>query len=625
MYCNRFLRAVRTIILALFLLPSGALAQNADPMRDELGVTRLQAAWPLDGAVIDDAQPVIAADASRLESPLDPRTVTISLNGVDVTPSADVTAAYILFQPPAPLTPGRYDVRITASDVSKKRIEPLAWSFTISAAAQPAPPELPPTDNTTGRFSWSTDYVSVNYLSLPNLDTPSLFREKEGMKLNTDLNFTNTSDGRTLSGVYHRETQTYTDIEQDKGRLEYRDSHFSASLGHFRFRISDLTVAGTELAGARVSAARGAWDLTAFSGRSQDPSTSGSFHQTASGISGAYNWSDRHSTTLTALTAYEKDDPVFSAAATPARDEIASLLHEFRPNPNVRATLEAAANARREQGAAATHNGAIRFAVAGSFRSVSGEVTAYSIDEDFLPIAEGSARSLLNDRKGFRARAVWSMSGMFTVGGELEEYDTVSTDIATTRSDAFITLNRGMIVPVTYRNSRLTTGAGVESESDSVTATLDLGSPGPLRFARMTAGWQNIDYASAAALSGSEIVFVALHAWYKSSLGVSASYSNSETENLLTAASTETDNLSVNVTWNMIPSRLTWTGYYAMLENPDQAAGSFEERAESTFRYMASSMYTVTLAMGAVSYENYATPQYNYTQRIVRAGMEMDF
>lgn len=604
-----------------------AFAQSGATIKDELGVTRMQASWPEDGAVIDDPQPVIAADASRLESPLDPQTVAVAFNGRDVTAAADVTAAYVLYQPPAPLPPGRYDVRITASDVNKNPIEPLAWSFTVSSAqGEPAAPPTPKTDNTVGRFAWSSDYVAADSGATPGLDVSQLFREKEGMKLNTDLSFTNISQGRTLSGTFHRETRTYTDIEEDKGRLEYRDDNFSASMGHFRFRISDLTVAGTELAGARISTTRGPWDLTAFSGRSQDPSTSGTFHQLTSGLSGAYHWNTKHATTLTTLTAYEKSDQVYSQTQTPARDEIASLLHEFRPNPNVVATLETAANMRREQGGAATHNGAIRFAVAAKVRKITAQVEAYAIDQDFLPIAEGSARTLLNNRRGVMARATWHMSGMFTVGGEIEGFETTdSTRVGTTRSQAHISLRRGMLVPLTFRTARLTTDTGLKSESNSVTATLALPGAGALRNSRLTAGWQNIDYEATDALTDTSIMFVVLNTWYKSTFGLTASFSNSETNNMRSATTTETDNLALNLTWNVIPARLTWTGHYSLLENTDTTMDNREERAESTFRYTVNNMYTVTVAYGAVAYDNAVTPQYNYNQRIVRAGMEMDF
>ncbi len=316
------MRLILTAMVTAIIFAGTVAAQTPtdERLKDEMGLKRLRVVYPEAGAALTETRPAIAVDASSLEIPLDPKTVIVTFNGTDVTENADINAAYIIYEPPAPLPTGDYEVRITAKNIEQADIEPLSWTFSVGAAAAapvqaPEQPSLEKKDNTTGKLSVSTDYITAIYTPQPNIDISQLFAEKEGMKLNSDLSFANTSEGRTLIGSYHRETQYYTDIEIDKGRLNYYDANFKATLGSFWTAYSDLTIIGAEMNGAMFEKEDGPFKLQLFSGRTQDPSTSGTFKQNTTGLRGAYAWGKRNTTTVTLLSAYEKDDGVYGQTA----------------------------------------------------------------------------------------------------------------------------------------------------------------------------------------------------------------------------------------------------------------------------------------------------------------------
>lgn len=630
------MRKIFTII-ALAVLVIGtcqAEAQTPDTeeiVKDEMGIKRLKAVYPPPGGVVQERLVMIAADASSLESPLDPNTVTVTLDGADVTESAEITAAYVVYETPEPLSTGRHEVRITAKDVERRRIEPLSWTFTVATDVKPAATgdQVPletqeQRDNTRGRLDVSTDYVTAEYVPQSAIDVSDLFREKEGMKLNIDLSFSNTSEGRTIIGSYHRNTQYYTDIEQDKGQLRYSDSNFSSQLGYFWLKYSDLTVLGTELGGALLEKEINSWKLAAFAGRTQDPSTSGTFKQNAGGIRGAYSWSDRNTTTLTLITAEEKYDPVFAQSANPARDRIASIRHDLAYNGNLSAYLEMAVNERQERGNAAAKDEAIKFAAQGNYTDLRGRIEVYSIGDNYLPIAEGSAKFLETDREGYLVSGDWKAAKRITAGGEYEEYDELSSDETTRRNNAFVAVSLSDTASVTYRKRKLTRN-GTESQSDAVNARFTLPATSMFAETRVVAGWQDIDYSSPLALSNTVVRMLALNTSFRDILQVSLSHSVSDTSDLRNNTDTENKNFALGLNWNIIPFKLMWIGRYEISDNSGHNVDNEETRIKTTIKYVIDPVYTLNLGAEWVDYVNAESPDLDYDQAIVRSGVEWKF
>jgi len=633
----RELRIVRSIFIAVavaLLFTASAFSQTDTDRRlkDEMGLTRMTAAYPAPGARINETTPMIAADASNLAVPMDPTSARIFLNGADVTDNAEITQAYIVYQPADPLRAGQYDVRITAKDMNKNDIEPLSWSFFIGSSGAAGAGGLTAVsneDNTSGRVSISTDYVTAAYVPQSSLDVSQIFKEKEGMKFNTDLSFANSSSGRTLVGTIHRETQYYTDIEIDKVRLNYNDDNFSAVLGNAWFSLSDLTVLGTELAGMRVDRRDGPWGLTVFSGRTQDPSTSGTFKQMTSGLRGSYDWNKKNTSYITALTAVEKDDEEHALSGTPSRDALIGGMHEYKITQDLTASFEGVLNTHRfKDTAESQHSGAWRAALTGSLKDFSGEAEAYDIGADFLPIAEGSSKYLKSDRKGYRAKGSYKVTEFLTTGGEYEQYDTRSTDITTKRGNAFVTVNYEMLQALTYRKSKLVSN-GTVSESDGVTATLLLPPTKVFTETRLGGVWQNNTYTGSGVVTDTTVNMFSLSTSFKDILSLSAGYGISDSDSLTvstaTGANSKNKNLYVSLGWNIIPFKLMWTGRYEMSENTGTSVDNSEKWYKTGLKYAFDKTYSMNLSYENGKYSDTVTPVYDYSQDIIRTGLEVIF
>ncbi|HOO56938.1 MAG TPA: hypothetical protein PLN69_08950 [bacterium] len=618
-------RITAGIILTVILLciSTATYSTTDELLKDEMGLTRLQVIYPENGAAIEETRPMIGADASMLEIPIDTQTVVITLNGIDVTDNSEITPGYIIYKPLEPLASRKYEVRITAKNINKENIEPLSWSFNIKG-------ELPEEiierekDNTTGRFVVSTDYVGAEYAPREQIDVSQIFREKEGMKLNTDLFFTNVSSGRTIIGSYHRETQSYTDMELDKARLDYYDSNFSASLGNFWLSLSDFSLLGAELAGAKIEKEIGPWGITLFSGRTQDPGTSGRFKQLASGARGDYEWDKHHTSSITAIAANEKDAGASSIAPLPARDEIMSFEHQYQYDERTSASLEIARNNRSERGDIASHDSAARISVAMTRDAFSGEIYAYDIGEDFYPVSEGSAKYLKNDRRGAMGKGAWQVTDNLKVGGEYEQYDTNSTDTRTKRGNAFVTVSYGMLQSVQYRKAKLVS-SGTVSKTDSLNAVLLIPSTSNFTETRLTAGAHKIDYSGAGILVETDVILFALNTSYRDRLGLSASYSNSDTDNITSISNTENKNFSLGLNWNIIPFKLMWSGRYENIRNSGSSVDNEEERVKTAVKYILNNTYAFNLGWDTITYSDTISNGYNYDQSIFRSGVEWEF
>lgn len=627
-----------TAMVVTMVLAGAAAAQTPtdERLKDEMGLKRLKVIYPEAGATVAEPRPAIAVDASGLGVPIDSKTVIVTFNGVDVTDNSEINAAYIIYEPPQPLPVGDYEVRITAKNIKQEDIEPLSWTFRISAgvpeeapaahaAAQPA---LAKKDNTTGKLSVSTDYINAEYTPQPAIDISQLFAEKEGMKLNSDLSFTNTSEGRTLIGSYHRETQYYTDVEIDKGRLNYYDANFKAVLGSFWTAYSDLTIIGAEMNGAMFEKEDGPFKLQLFSGRTQDPSTSGTFKQNTTGLRGAYAWGKRNTTTVTLLSAYEKDDAVYGQTSRPAEDKIAALRHDYVMGGAIKANIEVAQDFRRVDAGGTDRNGAAKLGVSARFGDITGELAVYRIAEGFVPIAEGSAKFLKTDRHGVLLKGAYALSKLATFGGEYEQYDEFSKGplFETKRGNAFVTLNVTDSSSLTYRKMKLTR-YNTLSETDAANAIITLPSTRLFAESRITLGWQDIDYRTTGVVSNTKVKIGTFSTAYKDILRISFSHSVSDT-GTLAAILTETENKTsgLNLFWNIIPFKFFWSGSYQITGNTgNNNTDNDEKRLKTMFKYVVSDTCTVNLGLDTVSYKDAIGRATDYDQRIIRTGIEWSF
>ncbi|MDB5028238.1 MAG: hypothetical protein JWO66_1927, partial [Candidatus Eremiobacteraeota bacterium] len=74
---------------------------------------------------------------------IDPRSVSVLLDGYDVSANAAVIGDRVSITPRSALLPGKHDVRVTARDTRNGAVVDHAWSFDDSFAFAAAPPSTP--------------------------------------------------------------------------------------------------------------------------------------------------------------------------------------------------------------------------------------------------------------------------------------------------------------------------------------------------------------------------------------------------------------------------------------------------------------------------------------------------
>jgi len=91
----------------------------------------LQAVRPERNGTVGTTRPTISADFSL---PVDPNSVHVSLDGLDVTAAATRSPSGFVFEPPSPLQSQGHVVRVTGRDRNGARFE-RTWSFTSGTTA----------------------------------------------------------------------------------------------------------------------------------------------------------------------------------------------------------------------------------------------------------------------------------------------------------------------------------------------------------------------------------------------------------------------------------------------------------------------------------------------------------
>ncbi|HOO56113.1 MAG TPA: hypothetical protein PLN69_04770 [bacterium] len=619
----KLIKPVFATLVFIFALSAMTFAQTPEELyKDELGIKRLKIVFPEQNSTIENTNPMITIDASALEAAVDPQTVIITLDGSEVTKYADVTSAYFIYQPAAPLAPGSHEIRVVAKDINKNEIEPLSWKFNIAGAVKkPSIKEKPVTN---GTFSLSADIVDSDYDETVPVDVPSLFGEKDGTKINTDLRFSNIDSLRSITGSFHRETTYFTDTTIDKGRLIYEQENVSASLGYFWHGISELSMIGTELGGALFQIDSGEWQFDIFSGRTQDPSTSGTYKQNTTGGKASFAWDEKNTSSLVFLSADEKDNPLVTTLSNPAKDRIASFIHEYKHSSRLSATMEAATNKRTVDGADSENSKAAKLRIDGSFDDGSASVSVYKIGEAFMPVSEGNSKFLKNDREGYSASANYTLMEMFTLGGEHEEYDKRSTDLTTRRSTGYLSVLGHRNNRFTWRRSKLS-ASGTVSESDSLSALFLIEPNENLSNTRLSVNLQNIDYSAAGILNETKVFLFAVNTIFQESARLGISYSQTESEDFINLTDSKNKTTITDINSDVMQKPLSWFARFEFSDNFGTGVDNEERRTELGVKQRFRADFAVSLSWQGNSYKDGAAPLLNYDQNIYRIGSEFSF
>jgi hypothetical protein len=94
---------------------------------------QILARYPLPGAQVANARPNIAVQLIDGESGINPSSVRLLVNGVNVTARASISETAVTYNPEAPFRPGPVRVELAASDRARNTLR-LSWTFQVKPA-----------------------------------------------------------------------------------------------------------------------------------------------------------------------------------------------------------------------------------------------------------------------------------------------------------------------------------------------------------------------------------------------------------------------------------------------------------------------------------------------------------
>lgn len=589
--------------------------------------------YPAGGSGVETSRPMVAVDFSPAGIEIDPARSAIYLNGVDVTEESEVTPFYIIYRPSADMEAGDYSVRVEAVLKNGPALEPIVWRFWITApvdapVSPPAP--LEQKQQVRGRMAVSVDNVSARYTPDDDVDVTGIFAEQEGSKVN--ISFDASSRGAySADASYYRYTDDYEETAEDRGLLSLRRGDLEVMAGNFWLEYSDLSVAGTELAGIYINNRAGGLDLRFFSGRSQDYTESGTFKQTATGFSASLEKTNTL-TSASIIFADEKDDAVYSAYSSPTTDMLISVKHDSRLTRSTSVSFEAASNEHNDADEPENERGrAFRATMTRQRKGLLFSAGAYGINDNFVPVAEGSTKYLLSNKEGYDLRLGWNPGPRFGFDAYFEKYDRSQSDDFDKQSiengSAYFTIAPRPALPYfTVAKSRLTSSIGTVSDSDSISMTLDFkNTHGPAKFYTL---WRDSEYEDTSTYnfkSESDLWYFSLSSPLTSTLDLYTVYSLTDYYTVTSNSGSDTKTLTLDLAWEAVPGVLRFDGSYELEKSGGDDIDREEEIIGLVCTWIAGDQYSIALAGEVIDYIDNETDSYNYDQFIIRFGVEYRF
>ncbi len=102
------------------------------------GPPQLTAATPADGATGEERRPAIGFRLTDVGTGVDPLTLRVLLDGVDVAAAGAFADGEFRYVPPGELAFGAHAVRVLAADRSGNAMIPVEWAFTVADRTAPA-------------------------------------------------------------------------------------------------------------------------------------------------------------------------------------------------------------------------------------------------------------------------------------------------------------------------------------------------------------------------------------------------------------------------------------------------------------------------------------------------------
>ena len=117
---------------------AGNTGTATDSINLDTGVPTITSVSPADGSYVNNNKPTISATLGDDNSGIDTSSVTISVNGVDVTSSESITTTSVSYTPGSALSEGNISVVITANDLAGNSAVTSSTSFIVDTTAPDA-------------------------------------------------------------------------------------------------------------------------------------------------------------------------------------------------------------------------------------------------------------------------------------------------------------------------------------------------------------------------------------------------------------------------------------------------------------------------------------------------------
>jgi hypothetical protein len=383
-----FGKALVGAILAAIFIVNTASAQEIK-LAQNLSGTQASPAMggdilnPLPGERILDQQPMIAVKLPTPTPPIDPNTIKLFVDGVDVTSEATVSSEYVFYTSEIPMRLGAHNVLIAYEQICRNHtvagecadvtgcswnassgacettspMPPVSWQFVIARQAPAQPDRKPapgrPTPSLdaksfTGRYMVKVMNIDINEAAraengyATEAYNRSDFRYKEGYNTTGSLDFTDRLGPRTIIGHYDRTIEQLRNRANDKFSLNYVDKKSNMTIGDFYMtarNFSQYAISGVQLRGIQLQNSIDKHKITTFVGRSQEPHD-GRFYRTTLGVKIDKKHSETHEFRLISLRS--KESNFDGAYSYPSSDYINTLSHTLNFNKKLVAETEAA-------------------------------------------------------------------------------------------------------------------------------------------------------------------------------------------------------------------------------------------------------------------------------------------
>ena len=167
---------------------------SSTPARDVVAESSVggQILNPYPGEQIVDRQPMIGVKLPQTDPPVDPASITIFMDGSDVTSETQISSEYIFYVPQIPLKLGTHNVRISMKDIDGTVLPAVVWDFNVverisERVVQPVAEQKP---STTGRLYLLYEDINLNRSVRPEGTDTSDIRYRETLATSANFTFT---------------------------------------------------------------------------------------------------------------------------------------------------------------------------------------------------------------------------------------------------------------------------------------------------------------------------------------------------------------------------------------------------------------------------------------------------